>query len=116
MGRDTEMIKRSGINVSPAEVEDVMRQFPAVGQCAVVGVPDAELGELIVAYVVVDAGLAVDLSALDAHCRQRLSKYKLPDHVELCDALPLTATGKLQRKDVKAMAVAVMAGRRAGAQ
>ena len=116
VGRDTEMIKRSGINVSPAEVEDVMRQFPAVGQCAVVGVPDAELGELIVAYVVVDAGLAVDLSALDAHCRQRLSKYKLPDHVELCDALPLTATGKLQRKDVKAMAVAVMAGRRAGAQ
>jgi fatty-acyl-CoA synthase len=113
VGRDTEMIKRSGINVSPAEVEDVLRQLPSVGQCAVVGVPDTELGELLVAYVVADADDVVDLKEIDAHCRRRLSKYKLPDFVELCDALPLTATGKLQRKEVKAMAVESMAKRRA---
>ncbi len=114
VGRDTEMIKRSGINVSPAEVEDVMNAFPGVGQCAVTGVPDAEKGELIVAYVVDEAGL-LDIEALSAHCRERLSRYKLPDLIERCEALPLTATGKLQRKELKAQAVRLVNSRKAGA-
>lgn len=102
--RDTEMIKRAGINVSPAEVEDALRLHPDVAQCAVTGVPDPERGELIVAYVILESGAQPDAESLRQHCAGRISKYKLPDHIEFCDELPLTPTGKLQRKALKAQA------------
>jgi fatty-acyl-CoA synthase len=104
VGRDSEMIKRAGINVSPAEVEDALMQAEGVAAAAVTGVPDAERGELIVAFVV---GTAVQPDALDAHCRAVLSRYKQPDRIEIIDALPLTATGKLQRRAVRQMALAL---------
>jgi fatty-acyl-CoA synthase len=104
VGRDTDMIKRQGINVSPAEIEDVLMRRNDVSQCAVTGVPDAEKGELIVALVV-PAGDALDLEALAAHCTTHLSRYKLPDIVHVCDALPVTPTGKLHRREVKAIGI-----------
>lgn len=105
VARDTDMIKRAGINVSPAEVEDVLSTHPDVAQCAVTGVPDAERGELIVAYVVAEGASQPEPDALMHHCGERLSKYKLPDHIEICSRLPLTSTGKLQRKELKAQAL-----------
>lgn len=104
VGRDTEMIKRQGINVSPAEIEEVMMRFAGVAECAVTGVPDTDKGELIVALVV-PAVATLDVEALALHCRAHLSRYKLPDLIRTCDALPVTPTGKLARKDVKAIGI-----------
>ncbi len=105
VGRVSEMIKRAGINVSPAEVEAVLRRHPSVKDAAVVGVPDAARGERIFAYVVPAAAGAMDVKALLAHCATESSKYKMPDHIEACTSLPLTVTGKLQRNELKRMAV-----------
>ncbi len=104
VGRVSEMIKRAGINVSPAEVEEVLRRHPSVLDAAVVGVPDAARGERIVAFVVPRAPASFDLDALMRHCAAEASKYKLPDHIEVCSGLPLTVTGKLQRNELKKMA------------
>ncbi|MGE0769973.1 MAG: class I adenylate-forming enzyme family protein, partial [Hyphomicrobiaceae bacterium] len=103
-GRSSEMIKRSGINVSPAEVEEALQQHPAVGLAGVTGRADAHKGEAIVAYVVPRPGAAVDTDALVAHCKERLSGYKVPDVILLANELPLTPTGKLMRRELKAMA------------
>ena len=103
-GRSSEMIKRSGINVSPAEVEEVLQQHADVGLAGVTGLPDAVKGEIIVAFVVPRAGQRIDVAALAAHCREKLSRYKVPDRIEVCVALPLTPTGKLMRRELKALA------------
>ena len=105
VGRVSEMIKRAGINVSPAEVEAVLRRHPSVKEAAVVGVPDAARGERIFAYVVPTAAADFDAKALLAHCGTEASKYKIPDHIEACTCLPLTVTGKLQRNELKRMAI-----------
>jgi fatty-acyl-CoA synthase len=104
VGRDSEMIKRSGINVSPAEVEDVIRRLDGVAGCAVVGVEVETLGQAIVAYVVPRSDVPLTAEQVRRHCQTLLSNYKLPDHLAFCDALPLTVTRKLDRKAVKAMA------------
>lgn len=103
-GRSSEMIKRSGINVSPAEVEEILQQHPDVGLAGVTGVADATRGEIIVAFVVMRGGAKLEIEALLAHCRERLSRYKIPDRLEVRAALPLTPTGKLMRRELKAIA------------
>jgi len=101
VGRRAEMIKKAGINVSPAEVEEVLLRHPAVAQAAVVGAPDTEKGELVVAFVVPAPTRSIDIGDLMHHCRALVSKYKVPDHIEICAELPLTNTGKLQRRALK---------------
>ncbi|MBO1076900.1 class I adenylate-forming enzyme family protein [Roseomonas marmotae] len=108
LGRDNEMIKRAGINVSPAEVEDVLMQHAGVAQAGVVGVPSAERGELIVAFVVPKAGAALDSSMLVEHCRAVASSYKVPDRFEILEALPTTVTGKLMRRELKTAAASLV--------
>jgi len=106
-GRVTEMIKKSGINISPAEVEDVLMRHPSVAQAGVVGVPDPTQGELLVAFVVPKLGETPRPEDLSAHCRALASRYKVPDAIEIRDSLPVTATGKLMRRDLKQMAVSL---------
>jgi long-chain acyl-CoA synthetase len=92
------MIKSSGFNVYPAQVESVLRQHPAVKDACVVGVPDPAQVERVVAFVVPrEASLAgPDLEkALVAHCRERLIKWSCPREVGFLDALPLTNVGKV---------------------
>jgi fatty-acyl-CoA synthase len=103
-GRVSEMIKKGGINISPAEVEDVLMRHPAVAQAGVVGVPDRQQGELLAAFVVPKPGTAPTPGELVAHCRAVASRYKVPDFIEIIDALPVTTTGKLMRRDLKQMA------------
>jgi fatty-acyl-CoA synthase len=110
VGRNTEMIKRAGINVSPAEVENILLLHPRVALAGVVGVPDADRGEVIVAFVVPEAGKTVSAEELIAHCRATASKYKLPDRIEVRASLPQTPTGKLQRRELKGVAAALMGG------
>lgn len=108
LGRSTEMIKRAGINVSPAEVEDVLMQHPAVALAGVVGAPSAN-GETIVAFVVAHAGYSPSPEELAVHCRTIASGYKVPDRFVVMESLPSTVTGKLMRRELKAEAVRLMA-------
>src|SRR5262249_36232298 len=103
-GRSSEMIKRSGINVSPVEVEEVLQQHPAVALAGVTGVADPARGEIIVAFLTPRPGGVIATGDLLAHCRRHLSSYKVPDRLHVCEALPLTPTGKLLRGALKAMA------------
>lgn len=104
-GRHSEMIKRAGINVSPAEVEDLLLQHPDVAGAGVVGVPDAERGEMIVAFIVAETGRTAKVDEVEAHCRRLASRYKVPDRIVLRDVLPTTATGKLLRRELREMAL-----------
>ena len=104
IGRTTEMIKKGGINISPAEVEDVLMRHPDVAQAGVVGVPDPALGQLIAAFVVPRPGRTLTERALLAHCRELASRYKVPDFISFRDSLPVTVTGKLMRRDLKTLA------------
>jgi fatty-acyl-CoA synthase len=107
-GRVTEMIKKGGINISPAEVEDVLMRHATVALAGVVGVPDATQGELLVAFVVPKPGTRLRPDELAAHCRSLASRYKVPDMIEVCDALPVTVTGKLMRRELKQIAASLV--------
>ncbi|MET0367755.1 MAG: AMP-binding protein [Methylobacterium sp.] len=92
-----DMILVSGFNVYPNEVEDVMASHPAVLECAVVGTPSAETGEMVVAHVVLK-DQSVTKDALRAYARTQLTGYKVPRTVVLHDALPKTNVGKVLRR------------------
>jgi fatty-acyl-CoA synthase len=101
VARDADIIKRAGINVSPAEIESLLLEHPAVAQAAVVGAAAGELGEAIVAFVVAKSGAAIGGDELRAHCRARVSSYKVPDRIVIRAALPVTETGKLHRRALR---------------
>ncbi len=92
------------INIAPAEVEDVLMRHPSVALAGVVGVPDSTQGELIAAFVVPKPGQVLTEAALIAHCKELASRYKVPDFISLREALPITVTGKLMRRDLKLLA------------
>lgn len=97
VGRKDDLIITSGFNVYPREVEEVLYTHPAVADVAVVGVADGDRGQTIKAFVVAKPGSKPTESALIEHCRAHLAKYKAPRAVEFIDALPKTASGKVQR-------------------
>lgn len=104
VGRDTELIKAGGANVSPLEVEAVVSAFPDVAQCVVVGVDHPERGEEVCA-VVVPADAALDVTTLTARTREQLSGYKVPTRWVLAEAdgIPTLASGKFDRKGLRRM-------------
>ncbi len=110
-GRSTEMIKRAGINIAPAEVEELLQQHPAIALAGVTGLQDAQKGQSIVAFVVRKPGATIDSGELRAFCRAHASSYKAPDRIELCDTLPLTPTGKVLRRSLHEMALALASDR-----
>jgi malonyl-CoA/methylmalonyl-CoA synthetase len=97
VGRSSELVITGGYNVYPREVEEVLREHPAVVDVAVVGVPDPVWGEVVVAFVVVATGSAPVPEELDAHVRERLAPHKRPRRWGFVDSLPRNAMGKLQR-------------------
>jgi benzoate-CoA ligase len=104
-GRSDDMLKVGGIWVSPAEVEHLLLEHPAVQACAVTGREDADGLVKPVAHVVLRAGIAPghELGGeLQQFARQRLAEYKRPRWIEFVDALPVTATGKIQRFKLRA--------------
>lgn len=109
VARGADIIKRAGINVSPAEIESLLLAHPAVAQAAVVGAAAGELGEAIVAFVVPRPGSGVTSEALRDHCRGLASSYKVPDRIELRASLPVTETGKLFRRALRDEAKALIA-------
>jgi long-chain acyl-CoA synthetase len=95
------MIIRGGFNVYPREIEEVLMTHPAVSLTAVVGVPDDEYGEEIKAYVVVKEGESIVPDDLIAWSKEHMAAYKYPRQVELRDALPMNATGKVLKKELR---------------
>lgn len=103
LDRRDDLIVSGGENVYPAEVEAVLLGHPAVEEAGVVGIPDAEWGQLVVATVRLVPGVAVDEAALRAFCRQRLAGYKVPGRIRFAaDPLPRNAGGKLLRRSLRA--------------
>ncbi|MFC5746343.1 class I adenylate-forming enzyme family protein [Actinomadura rugatobispora] len=101
-GRADDTIIRGGENIAPAEIEDVLNGHPAVLDSVVAGVPDAEWGQRIAAFVVVRPGAAVEPGDLRTWVRERLRGSKTPDSVTFVDQFPTTATGKVLRRDLVA--------------
>ena len=104
-GRKKELIIVAGFNVYPREVEDVLARAPGVSECAVVGVPDHTRGELPVAYIVPQQGVACDLEVVRGVAREHLALYKQPVSIQVVDAVPKTSVGKLDRVALKRMAL-----------
>lgn len=103
-GRAKELIITGGYNVYPREVEEVLMAHPGVAEAAVVGMPDAEFGEQIVAAVVRRAGVPeVDAASLVEFCREHLAAYKKPRRVAFVAALPRNAMGKVVKGEVKVL-------------
>jgi fatty-acyl-CoA synthase len=100
--RKKDVIITGGENVSSIEVEDVVFGHPAVAEVAVIGVPDERWGELVTALVVTAPGQQVTAEEIVAHCRGRLAGFKMPKRVEFRDAIPRTATGKIQKFKLRA--------------
>jgi malonyl-CoA/methylmalonyl-CoA synthetase len=96
-GRARELIISGGYNIYPREVEDVLETHPAVAEAAVVGMPDPEMGEQVVAMIVPKAGHKPDPADIIAFCREHLASYKKPRHIVFVDALPRNALGKVQK-------------------
>jgi fatty-acyl-CoA synthase len=97
MGRYKDMLKIGGENVDPLEVEAYLINHPAIAAAAVVGFPDARLGEVAVAFVTLHQGRTVTTSEVAQACHGRIASYKIPRHVLVLDALPMTGSGKVQK-------------------
>jgi long-chain acyl-CoA synthetase len=105
--RKKDMVLVSGFNVYPNEVEDTIVKHPGVLEAAVIGVPDGAAGEAVKAFIVRrDASLTV--AQVRAHCKEHLTAYKVPKHVEFRDDLPKSNVGKILRKDLRAMELVAM--------
>jgi len=100
--RKKDMFIVGGFNAYPAEIEQTIMRHPTVSQVAVVGVPDHRLGEVGKAFVVPRAGATVVPAELIAWCREQMANYKVPGSVEVVDALPLNATGKVLKYELRA--------------
>jgi fatty-acyl-CoA synthase len=112
VGRLKEMYKSGGENVYPAEVERVLYDVPGVVEAAVVGVPDEKWGEVGCAFVALGGagGPRPGPDEIVDHCRKRLAKFKVPRRVEILDALPKGTSGKIQKQELRARAVASPSG------
>ena len=97
LGRYKDMLKIGGENVDPMEVEAFLMSHPAIAAAAVVGLPDARLAEVAVAFVMLAPGATLSERDVVEHCRGRVASFKIPRHVRFVDALPMTTTGKVQK-------------------
>ena len=103
-GRSDDVIKSSGYRIGPAEIESCLVKHPAVLNAAVIGKPDAARGAIVKAFVVLQPGNSPSqelVEQIQNHVRGRLAPYEYPREIEFIDALPMTTTGKVQRKELR---------------
>ncbi|MNQ58542.1 Long-chain-fatty-acid--CoA ligase [compost metagenome] len=101
--RKKDLIIVSGFNVYPNEIEDVVMAHPKVASCAAIGVPDDKSGEAVKLFVVAREG-GVSVEELKAYCKENFTGYKVPKHIVLKDALPMTPVGKILRRELRDIA------------
>ncbi len=99
-GRDDEMIVSGGENVFPREVEDLLSDHAGIAEAAVIGVPDAEFGQRLRAFVVAANGTSLDEDLVKDYVRQNLARFKVPREVVFLEALPRNATGKILKREL----------------
>ncbi len=104
LGRtNIDILKTGGHKVSALEIEEALRQHPAVAECAVVGVPDPEWGERVATAVVLREGKILDLPGLRSWAKEVLASHKIPSRLLVLDALPRNAMGKVMKPAIAAM-------------
>jgi long-chain acyl-CoA synthetase len=96
--RKKDMMKTSGFQVWPREIEEVIATHAAVAEVGVAGIPDRAKGEMVKAWVVVRAGQSLTEADLRAYCREKLAPYKIPSKIEFKPELPKTMVGKVLRR------------------
>jgi long-chain acyl-CoA synthetase len=99
--RSKDVIISGGSNIYPREVEEVLLRHPLVAEASVVGMPDAEWGEQVVAFVVTNQGRDVPIDELDRLCLDNIARFKRPRRYEFVDALPKTTTGKVLKTELR---------------
>jgi acyl-CoA synthetase (AMP-forming)/AMP-acid ligase II len=104
VGRSKDMFIVGGFNAYPAEIENLLLAHPSVARAAVVGMPDARLGEVGMAFVVRVPGSSLDADELIAWSREAMANYKVPRAVEFVDELPVNAAGKVEKETLRARA------------
>ena len=103
-GRSDDVIKSAGYRIGPAEIESCLVRHPAVANAAVIGKPDEARGAIVKAFIVLQPGTPASpelAAAIQQHVRGRLAPYEYPREIEFIDALPMTTTGKVQRKELR---------------
>ena len=113
-GRSDDVIKASGYRIGPAEIESCLVKHPAVANAAVIGKPDEARGQIVKAFLVLQPGQVASQALIDEiqnHVRGRLAPYEYPREIEFIDALPMTTTGKVQRKELRKREEARLAAR-----
>jgi long-chain acyl-CoA synthetase len=98
--RKKDMIICGGFNVYPRDIEEVLYQHPAVQEAGVIGIPDEYRGETVKAFVVLKEGMDASEEEIIAFCREHLAKYKVPTSVEFRSELPVSAIGKVLRREL----------------
>lgn len=101
--RKKDMVLRGGMNVYPRELEEVLMLHPAVSLVAVIGVPDERLGEEVKACIVLKPGASATEDEIIEWCKERMAAYKYPRHIEFYETLPVSATGKILKRELRAM-------------
>jgi len=99
--RSKDVIISGGTNIYPREVEEVLIRHPAVSEAAVIGQPNSEWGEEVVAFVVPMPGVPCDVNALENWCRNEMASFKKPKRYEFCDELPKNNNGKVLKTDLR---------------
>ena len=100
-GRKDDLIIRGGVNISPRELEEAILEHPAVGEVAVIGMPDSELGQIAAAFVVARNDATPDPAGILEFCRTRLARHKLPGRMVIIDQLPRNSTGKVIKAELR---------------
>jgi non-ribosomal peptide synthetase component E (peptide arylation enzyme) len=103
MGREHDLIIRGGQNIFPADIESILSEHPNILEVAVVGIPDAEMGERVCAFVVCAEGTSVDLIDIRSFLEEKgLARFKWPERIEILESLPRVASGyKIDKKKLK---------------
>lgn len=104
-GRYKDLIMPGGENVSPAEVENIIFEHPAVKEVQVIGVPDDRLGEVVMAYAILKEDITCTAQEIIDFCKPRMANFKVPKYVQFLDTFPLTPTGKIQKFRLREKAI-----------
>ena len=96
-GRLKEMIIRGGENIYPREIEEFLHTHPQIADVYVVGLPDAKLGETVLAWIKLKSGAALNEEEVSEFCRGKIAHFKIPQYVRFVDSFPMTVTGKIQK-------------------
>src|SRR5262249_40218470 len=96
-GRAKEMLIRGGENIFPREIEEFLVTHPKISDVAVVGIPDRKVGEAVLAWIRLKAGVTAAEDEIREFCEGKIAHYKIPQFIRFVDAFPMTVTGKVQK-------------------